>query len=157
MNTWLPFASLGQSVSALRRQELGRQRVDIVQALYALLRPEHESKWRFHPVVRMWRGYDALLFQMYELTVKEWCARGYQHNMTFNAVAFARLSQRVVLPWWFNNVWFHEAQQAVLYSKDPEHYKAMQNPWVFVDEQTQPKALWPVLRNGKNNRALFYG
>lgn len=54
MQTFLPYSSFKDSARVLDRQRLGKQRVENMQIITALLDPDYG--WQNHPAVNMWRG-----------------------------------------------------------------------------------------------------
>lgn len=79
MQTFLPYTSFTESVRALDRQRLGKQRVEAWQILQTLT--GESTGWAHHPAVLMWRGFERALCA-YGITVcDEWIRRGYQDTM----------------------------------------------------------------------------
>jgi hypothetical protein len=149
MQTWLPVADFTKSARVLRNKELGRQRVDAKMAINALLGPEQKSKWRFHPVCRMWKGYERLLMKYYEAVVREWKLRGHKHNMELDGCLWARCGKLYLrTPWWMNQPEFHESQQSALIRRCPAYYQS-QFPYV-----PDFPPIWPVMRSGDKNKFL---
>ena len=149
MQTWLPDEDFIKSAKALRTKELGRQRVDAKMALNALLYPERESKWRFHPVCWMWKGYERLLMKYYDAVVREWKQRGHKHTMEFDNQTWYRLRKSYLrTPWWMGQPEFHVAQQAHLIRRFGDHYeKQFPSAW-------ETPVVWPVTRRGEKNKHL---
>ena len=154
MQTWLPDADFLTTAKLLRDKELGRQRVDAKMAINALLFPERKSMWRFHPVCRMWKGYERSLIDYYETMVREWKRRGHKQTMELeNGVWLKLRSKYLRRPWWLGKHAFHSAQQAALIRRDKAHYDK-QFPHAWADEPP----IWPVQRDGKRNQYLHpYG
>ena len=87
MQTFLPFPDFQQSAAALDRVRLGKQRVEALQILRALVIPEYG--WQSHPAIRMWMGYVPAL-TLYGLTmVDEWTARGGEDTTREKIMEFA--------------------------------------------------------------------
>ena len=55
MQTFLPYPDYAASAKVLDRQRLGKQRVENLQIIKALLDPTYG--WQNHPAVKMWRGH----------------------------------------------------------------------------------------------------
>ena len=51
MQTFLPYPDFAASAAALDQARLGKQRVETLQALRALVIPDYG--WRQHPAIRM--------------------------------------------------------------------------------------------------------
>ena len=87
MQTYLPFPDFQQSAAVLDRVRLGKQRVEALQILRALVIPEYG--WQSHPAVRMWMGYVPAL-TLYGLSmVDEWTARGGEDTTREKIMEFA--------------------------------------------------------------------
>ena len=87
MQTFLPFPDFQQSAAVLDRERLGKQRVEALQILRALVIPEYG--WQSHPAIRMWMGYVPAL-TMYGLAmVDEWTARGGEDTTRAKIMEFA--------------------------------------------------------------------
>ena len=87
MQTFLPFPDFQQSAAVLDRERLGKQRVEALQTLRALVIPEYG--WQSHPAIRMWMGYVPAL-TMYGLAmVDEWTARGGEDTTRDKIMEFA--------------------------------------------------------------------
>jgi len=54
MQTFLPQISFKESAECLDNRRLGKQRVEAMQIMKALLLPEYG--WKNHPAVKMWKG-----------------------------------------------------------------------------------------------------
>ena len=75
MQTFLPFADFGASARVLDTRRLGKQRVEALQVLRAITRPDYG--WRHHPAVKMWRGFEEALGAYAMAICEEWCRRGH--------------------------------------------------------------------------------
>jgi Pyrimidine dimer DNA glycosylase len=143
MQTFVPETSFANSVRVLDRQRLGKQRVETLQIMNALV---GESKgWTNHPATRMWRGYeDALLtYQMY--TVREWKSRGYKDTCwekTCDVYAKhfgAHDPFDVSIPHWWGDDRVHDSHKSALVFKDPVWYNQ-----VYPDVVGEYNYYWPV-------------
>lgn len=78
MQTFLPYEDFAATALVLDRQRLGKQRVETMQILTALLTGRG---WVNHPATLMWAGYEVALLD-YQLAVcDEWTAvRGYRDS-----------------------------------------------------------------------------
>lgn len=133
MQTFLPYASFLKSVEVLDYRRLGKQRVETFQVLNILLDRTDSKGWRNHPVVRMWRGYEAALQFYQNCTIEEWVRRGYKNNMKFEII-----EDVVILPDWFGNDDFHRSHRSNLLRKDFGYYSE------FFDEPDNLEYVWPV-------------
>jgi hypothetical protein len=59
LQTFLPYLDFVACARVLDSRRLGKQRVEALQILRALLVPEYG--WRHHPAVLMWKGYPEAL------------------------------------------------------------------------------------------------
>jgi len=119
MQTFLPYASLLDSLNCLDYKRLGKQRVESFQILKCLL--IEESRWKNHPAVKMWKGYESFLNIYYMLSINLWVNRGY--NNTMNPYYFlSYLSNENIIPEWFGNEDFHNSHKSNLLRKLPEYY-----------------------------------
>ena len=113
MQTFLPEPTFALAVSRLDRQRLGKQRVEAMQILKALVDPTYG--WQHHPAVRMWRGFEANLRGYYNTCLFEWCTHGYKNTM---AVANDTLYDP---PPWLTPA-FIASHRSNLLRKDPSWY-----------------------------------
>lgn len=134
MQTFLPYLNFTKSAAALDNKRLGKQRVECVQIYGALMGRRivvllgidepRESEWRFHPAVKMWRGYeDALLFYGHTIC-EEWRGRGFQDSMLpwFEEELGKKLQHPVRYPSWLGDGTFHRSHQSNLIRKNPAFY-----------------------------------
>lgn len=144
MQTFLPYNNFAASARVLDRQRLGKQRVECLQILRALL---GESKgWVNHPAVKMWKGYEYSLWSYATAVCQEWRARGYndtclqkidelctKHNVD-------SLSQ--IAPPWLGSESFHSSHRAALLAKNFKWYS--QFGW---KETPEINYVWPEAKN----------
>lgn len=131
MQTFLPCASFRRSARCLDNKRLGKQRVECKQILLALgiQVGQHEpylSRWRNHPAVKMWTGYEVALIVYAMVVCREWISRGFNDNMLpeFTA-AYERLRPTIThnrYPPWFGQRRFHAGHRSNLLRKDYTHY-----------------------------------
>lgn len=170
MQTFLPYPNLQQSASVLDRFRLGKQRVETLQIMTALLSNiQPESRWRNHPAVLMWRGHEPALLFYQRAVVKEWTSRGYKDTcLTKTADVLERWAPHLFsepldaplrelirnryasIPWserqplrppWYGSDDFHAAHRSNLLRKDQTHYR--QFGWT---EPLDLEYVWPVRR-----------
>ena len=131
MQTFLPYPSFGRSVETLDDRRLGKQRVEAFQILVALEdswavverearglpRSAWPSRWRSHPAVEMWRGFEPALRLYLRHCVIAWVRRGWANTMRSP-------DERpcVSTPWWLGDERFHSSHRANLLRKDPVFY-----------------------------------
>lgn len=133
MQTFLPYPDFRASATVLDQRRLGKQRVEALQVLRALIRPDYG--WRHHAAAAMWAGYEEALTR-YGLDVcAVWRSRGYGDSVAASLatdLADATGSTHVRgqyglaasgdLPPWLGDLEFHRSHQSALVRKDPDHY-----------------------------------
>lgn len=148
MQTFLPYAGYDASARVLDNKRLGKQRVENLQILNAILNPNYG--WQHHPAVKMWREYPQALGLYHCCIVDEWTRRGFSDTTKEkfwrvlypgdpypiypdnHFITFAR-------PDWMGDERVHKTHRSNLLRKDPTHYN--QFGW------TEPSNLcyyWPV-------------
>ena len=142
MQTFLPFPDFQQSAAALDPARLGKQRVEALQMLRALVIPEYG--WQSHPAVRMWMGHVPAL-TMYGLAmVDEWTARGGEDTTREKIMEFAPqaahpdYAARIPMPYWLGNPDFHLSHRSRLLAKDERFYAS-----VFPGTDPDLEYVWP--------------
>lgn len=142
MQTFLPFPDFRQSAAALDRLRLGKQRVEALQVLRALVIPEYG--WQSHPAVRMWMGHVPAL-TMYGLAmVDEWTARGGEDTTREQIMEFAPqaahpdYAAKIPLPYWLGNPEFHLSHRSRLVAKDQRFYAE-----AFPGTEPDLEYVWP--------------
>ena len=117
MQTFLPHPNFTRSLLVLDYRRLGKQRVEAKQILDTLW-PNSTSRWRNHPAVRMWSGYEEALKMYHNEAIIVWEDRGYKNNMKLLTVNFENL----IIPKWLGNEKFHASHRSNLLRKHFEHY-----------------------------------
>lgn len=141
MITFLPYQDYAQSAKCLDRQRLGKQRVETLQILQALLGLNKTSRWRHHPASRMWRGYEYQLCLYGQAMSEEWISRGYRDNLLpmFKRLANALVKKdrnQSVPPWLDDELCSNH--RANLIRKNADHYS--QFGWT---ESPTEGYIWP--------------
>ena len=101
-----------------------------------------DSRWKHHPVVAMWRGFESALAAYGDIMCQEWIKRGYRDSTKpFFVKELDKLEPPyfdVPSPRWMGNVRLHASHRAALLAKNPEWYGA----WGWTEE---PKIeyYWP--------------
>lgn len=131
MQTFLPLPSYDRSASVLDDKRLGKQRVEDLQILNAILDPTYG--WQHHPAVNMWREYPHALGLYHCCIVYEWKLRGFADT---TLEKFWRLIEpdlplpiapenhfiKYALPHWFNDERVNKTHRSNLLRKDPKFY-----------------------------------
>ncbi|GAA3404424.1 MSMEG_6728 family protein [Pseudarthrobacter polychromogenes] len=146
MQTFLPYPDFRQSAAALDTARLGKQRVEALQTLRALVIPGYG--WQTHPAIRMWMGYVPAL-TMYGLAmVDEWTKRGHPDNTRANIAEFAPqaahpdYAAKIPMPPWLGDPDFHLSHRSKLVRKEPKFYTP-----VFADAIPEMDYVWPEPRH----------
>lgn len=151
MQTFLPFPSFRRSAEVLDRQRLGKQRVETLQILRALVIPEYG--WANHPAVRMWAGHLPALVVYGRACVEVWRELGFG-DVTWPQIREfapadadadqADLAAAGRLPVWVGDDDLHASHRSALVRKDPAHYEPLlgavdpQLPYVWPPAGTEP-------------------
>lgn len=158
MQTFLPFADFEETAAVLDHRRLGKQRVEVLQALRALTRERYG--WKSHPAVRMWGGYEEALGAYGLAVCRAWRGRGYADTCDAKirgelaGIGISRsaspersgrprrqatLARRGLLPPWLGDEAVHRSHRAMLLRKDPDWYGPR-----FPDPPDDDDYLWPV-------------
>lgn len=132
MQTFMPLPNVWKSARCLDNKRLGKQRVECKQILLALgvdvgpHRGNERSRWRNHPAVRMWAGYELQLAEYAEIMCCVWRKRGFQDTLRDQFISTCRELVRSRLwtssPNWIGYSRFHASHRSNLLRKDPVHY-----------------------------------
>jgi Pyrimidine dimer DNA glycosylase len=146
MQTFLPYPDFQQSAATLDSPRLGKQRVEALQTLRALVIPEYG--WQSHPAIRMWMGYVPAL-TMYGLAMAdEWMKRGFADNTRDNIREFAPqaahpdYASKIAMPPWLGDPELHLSHRSNLIRKDPRFYTP-----VFPGTEADLEYVWPEPRH----------
>jgi hypothetical protein len=118
MQTFLPYADFGASVQILDYRRLGKQRVEAKHLLDILTGLKADSRYRNHPAVKMWRGYENALTVYYNECVREWVRRGFNNNMPL----LPEITNPKMPPFVGNEA-FHLSHMSNLIRKNPDFYR----------------------------------
>jgi hypothetical protein len=146
MQTFLPYPDFRQSAAALDTARLGKQRVEALQTLRALVLPGYG--WQTHPAIRMWMGYVPALTRYGLAMVDEWEERGHPDNTRANIAEFAPqaahpdYASKIPLPPWLGDPEFHLSHRSKLVHKDARFYGP-----IFPDAIPEMDYVWPEPRH----------
>lgn len=131
MQTFLPYPSFVKSAKVLDYRRLGKQRVEAWQIYKALMVEKYG--WRNHPIVKMWKGYEAGLL-LYGIAVcLEWKQRGYNDSMLPRFLYYLSLFNKIELPPWLGDSELHSSHRSNLLRKDISFYSKFN----WKEDQTQ--------------------
>lgn len=146
MQTFLPWPEFDWSARCLDDKRLGKQRVENLQIMQALL--HGGSGWDNHPAVLMWEGYERALLAYQQAICCEWSsARGFQDTcwdktrLMFLDIVLDPMATPLILPAWIGNTEFHISHQSNLLRKNEEHYRRY-----FPGIPSDKPYIWPVTK-----------
>lgn len=123
MQTFLPYPDFNSSARVLDRQRLGKQRVETLQIMSALMTG---TGWVNHPATLMWRRYEWALLRYQKAICDEWLERGYKDTcyekteLLYNR--HRRWTEELIWPNWLGIEGFHISHQSNLMRKDRAYY-----------------------------------
>ena len=122
MQTFLPYSDFTESAKVLDNKRLGKQRVETMQIMNAILKPGHG--WRNHPAVKMWRGHENTLFQYQIAICSEWTSRGYNDTCLekTRVILAGSITPCDDTPEWLGNKDLHLSHRSNLVRKLPDFY-----------------------------------
>ena len=127
MQTFLPYPDFSESASVLDSARLGKQRVEALQVLRAIVLPTYG--WQSHPAMQMWRGYVPALTRYALDMVDEWTSRGHADSTRPLISEFAPHAANgggdFALPSWVGNEALHLSHRSNLVRKAPEFYSPL--------------------------------
>lgn len=155
MQTFLPYRSFRRTAKCLDYKRLGKQRLEAHDIFYLAMRHvggdvgfllrksiKHQDllwkRYRNHPAVLMWVGYEYTLREYYFCIVTEWKLRGYKHSMYMPDQGELFLEEGIVPPW-LGKKSFHDSHRSNLLKKDLSWYKNYD--W---DVSNDLEYVWPV-------------
>ncbi|HEV7957389.1 MAG TPA: MSMEG_6728 family protein [Marisediminicola sp.] len=128
MQTFLPYADFVESARSLDQARLGKQRVEALQVLRAIVLPAYG--WQSHPAMQMWRGYVPALTRYALDTVDTWTSLGRADTTRPLIAEFAPEVDGTTIaslprPTWLGNEELHLSHRSNLVRKDPEFYRPL--------------------------------
>jgi hypothetical protein len=137
MQTFLPYPDFERSARCLDPRRLGKQRVEVLQILNAILDPQKKG-WKNHPCTNMWRGSEAALVRYGVAICDEWRRRGYADTVREKLLSLP-VEASAEDPPWLGDERLHSNHRAHLLRKDPDYYG--QFGWC---EQPTTESYWPL-------------
>lgn len=150
MQTFLPYPDFLASARTLDQKRLGKQRVETIQVLRGLTRPDYG--WRNHPAVKMWAGYEEALTRYGLDMCAVWCEPGRADTCAATMATDlasacgitlirtqAELAEAGELPPWLGRDDLHLSHRSSLLRKDPAHYGPQ-----FGDVPPDLEYVWPA-------------
>jgi len=117
MQTFLPYKDFDRTARVLDDKRLGNQ---AYREGLTLIR----GGWPNHPASKMWQGHTGALAKYCLALLKELKRRGrdYPHWFEYFEDVLNNTTERDD-PRWLGKKAFHDSHKAMLYRKDPQHYK----------------------------------
>jgi hypothetical protein len=123
VQTFLPFPDFAESAHVLDSPRLGKQRVEALQVLRAIVLPSYG--WQTRPAMLMWRGYVPALTRYALDMTDEWTARGHADSTRPLLEEFApeaATAAALAMPSWLGDEALHLSHRSNLLRKAPEFY-----------------------------------
>jgi hypothetical protein len=153
VQTFLPYPDFEATAWALDTRRLGKQRVEVIQIVRALTRPDYA--WKSHPAVLMWSGFEEALGTYGQVVSRVWVEQGFGDTCAATIAADlaaagveelrpqAELAGAGELPPWLGDEALHRSHQSALVRKDPDFYGPR-----FPGVPDDLPYLWPVRAPG---------
>lgn len=144
MQTFLPYEDFYRSAEVLDNKRLGKQRVECLQLLQALI-PGSISRWQNHPACKMWKGSEHYLAEYAYTICDVWTSKGFKDtckdkiNKLVNENYKTSVIKPLGYPKWLGNQSFHASHRSNLIRKFPEHY----NKFGWTETNSLPY-IWPI-------------
>lgn len=139
MQTFVTDINPIKSAENLDNKRLGKQRVEALQIADCLL--VKESRWKNHPAVKMWKGHESFLVNIYIICImSEWEKRGFNNlkcNQWWQELHSITKDWVIIIPRWWNKD-FVESHRSNLIRKDKDFYKKK-----FIDTVEGLEYIWP--------------
>lgn len=143
MQTFLPSSDFKECARVLDWRRLGKQRVETLQLLNALLLPS--KGWKQHPAAQMWKHSILQLMDYQTAICNEWTGRGYRDTCLDKCKQLVILRfeevtrlQRSGDPWWLGDERLHSSHRSNLLRKDKAYY----NVYAWSESDDMPY-FWP--------------
>ena len=143
MQTFLPYPNSLMSAQVLDDKRLGKQRVEAIQIARCLLGVDGRTGWKNHPAVKMWRGHEPYLINMYlRAMIDEWQSRGFRNIKVLEhleQLSDIVAGDSVSPPEWFTDDKLIMSHRSNLIRKKPDFYRQI---WPDVPDNLE--YVWPV-------------
>lgn len=141
MQTFLPQISFKESAVCLDNKRLGKQRVETMQIMKALLLPEYG--WKNHPAVKMWKGCEFALLIYQRAICEEWSNRGFKDTCWLKTKAIYEqycplTTDDYKLPSWYFDEDLRLSHRSNLVRKDASYYSKQ-----WPDVKDNLPYIWP--------------
>ena len=140
MQTFITDFDLEKSAKNLDNKRLGKQRIEAIQIAKILIEGEN-YRWKNHPAVLMWKGYEAFLVKKYiKAILKEWNSREFSNTKSLKD--YRRLYRlvfhmEIIKPDWITAELI-KSHRSKLIQKHPDYYKKI---WPDIPDNLE--YIWP--------------
>ena len=138
MQTFLPYPDFRKTAQCLDYKRLGKQRVEAWQILQCL-KGVGSLRWKNHPAVKMWKGFETVLAHYGYEMCGEWLRRGYKDSLSIKFFSYSLSKAEIKVPYWLGDEKFHSAHRSNLLRKDYGYYSKFD--WKETDDMPY---YWPV-------------
>jgi len=152
MQTFLPYPSFRESALSLDIQRLGKQRVEGMQILSALLSKKYDNElesvvnfnpkgWTHHPATLMWKNHEGSLYLYVKEICKVWIEdHGFKDTISWKIDKIIKDSKlNYSDPIWLGDEKLHLSHKSNLLRKDFAYYSKI---WTGVSPNLP--YVWPV-------------
>jgi hypothetical protein len=140
MQTFITDYNPNISARTLDSKRLGKQRVEALQIADCLL--IKESRWKSHPAVKMWKGYESYLIKVYLVSIfLEWEKRGYKNtkcDIWWQKLYKKVKNTKIIYPKWITDD-FIKSHRSNLIRKNENHYSH-----IFQNIPNNLEYIWPI-------------
>ena len=143
MQTFITDFNMAQNAKNLDNKRLGKQRIEALQILDCLL--AKKSRWKSHPAVKMWKGYEEyLLYSYLTWVIDQWLRRGFKNNkcqdwyLKLQKICKYPGVENIKKPKWLTKE-FIESHRSNLIRKNSEYYKSL-----FPNTKEGLSYIWPI-------------
>lgn len=132
MHIYLPYPSFSKTAACFPTNFLVTQVYDAHKALLTL--GGFDTAQMYHPMIRMWAGWELALSVYHDAMITEYLSRG-------GSSEFALLNiKKYTLPPWLGNERIHKSHQSNLIRKHPQHFR----PIFGFDIPINLTYVWPL-------------
>jgi len=127
MQTFIFDDDLYKVAGILDTKRLGKQRVEAIQIARILTGITPDSRWKNHPAVLMWKGYEAFLIKKYIRTIMDvWVLRNYNNDKCEEhykqLIETEEAKKEIIKPSWLKED-FYTTHKSNLLRKNFDYYK----------------------------------
>jgi len=119
LQTFVPYADFEKSATHLDMRRLGKQRVETLQIINAIVSPD--KGWKNHPATKMWRENVNGLSAYGVAICDEWISRGYKDTCRDKIISLVEPHAEDT-PYWWGDDRVHASHRSNLLRKLPEYY-----------------------------------